>query len=99
MVLALVVAGALLLAGLVALLLLLGQRTGTATEPPTGLGDDPVLDRLAQECFDGDMQACDHLYRNSPRGSDYQIYGGTCAGRQPEARARTVYCTDAFPDA
>lgn len=70
-----------------------------ATSEPEGLGDDPDLDEFAEECFDGDMEACDALYRESPRSSAYELYGGTCAGRQPNADASKVYCVDAFPPA
>lgn len=70
-----------------------------ATSEPEGLGDDPDLDDLAQDCYDGDMASCDELYRESPRSSAYELYGGTCAGRQPNADASQVYCVDAFPPA
>ena len=33
------------------------------TLEPTGLGDDPTLDALAQSCYDGDLAACDTLYQ------------------------------------
>lgn len=54
-------------------------------EAPGDLGDDPALDDLAQRCFEGEMQACDHLYFQSPRGSDHETYGATCGGRNEEA--------------
>lgn len=44
-------------------------------------GPDPVLNAYAQGCFDGDYQACDNLFFESPPLSDYEEYGGTCAGR------------------
>jgi hypothetical protein len=44
-------------------------------------GPDPVLDAYAQSCFQGDYQACDDLYFESPPLSDYEEYGGSCAGR------------------
>lgn len=44
-------------------------------------GADPVLNTYAQGCFDGDYQACDDLYFESPPLSDYEEYGGTCGGR------------------
>jgi hypothetical protein len=53
-----------------------------ATEDPTGLGDDVVLNGLAEACHDGDMQACDDLFEQAPIGSPYMTYGDTCAGRQ-----------------
>jgi len=70
-----------------------------ATSEPDGLGDDPELDEYAEECYDGDMEACDDLYKESPRSSAYELYGGTCAGRQPNADSSEVYCVDAFPPA
>lgn len=70
-----------------------------ASSEPEGLGDDAELDEYAEECYDGDMEACDDLYRESPRSSAYELYGGTCAGRQPNADAAEVFCVDAFPPA
>ena len=71
----------------------------SATSEPDGLGDDAELDEYAEECYDGDMEACDDLYQESPRSSAYELYGGTCAGRQPNADASEVFCVDAFPPA
>ena len=68
----------------------------TATSAPTGLGDDPALDRLAVACHDGDMSSCDELYDTSDVGSAYETYGDTCAGRR-EAGA-WPYCTDVYSD-
>ena len=48
---------------------------------PTGLGDDPANDALAQSCFDGDLESCDDLYWGTAVGSDYEAYGSTCGGR------------------
>ena len=67
-----------------------------ATQQPVGLGDDPVLDRLARDCFDGAMGACDDLYDDSGFGSDYEDYGDTCAGRKPAGDGE--YCADVFSD-
>jgi hypothetical protein len=64
------------------------------TMEPTGLGDDPTLQPLAEACFDGDMAACDDLYRGSEPGTPYRTYGDTCAGRQPEDTG--TWCVDAF---
>jgi len=65
-----------------------------AEAEPDGLGTDAELDELAEECFDGEMQSCDDLYTRSPRDSDYEEYGDTCAGRQPSHTRR--YCSDVF---
>ena len=64
------------------------------TLEPTGLGDDPTLDALAQSCYDGDLAACDTLYQESETGTPYRNYGDTCAGRQ-ETNSGT-WCADAF---
>jgi hypothetical protein len=69
-----------------------------AMEQPTGLGDDPVLDALAQACYDGDMEACDDLFDRAPIGSPYMTYGDTCAGRQPAGTfnyCRVIFGADA----
>jgi hypothetical protein len=47
-------------------------------------GDDPVLDALWDACEDGDPEACDDLYADSPLGSDYEDFGFSCGGRVPE---------------
>lgn len=62
---------------------------------PVGLGDDPMLDSLAEQCHVGDMAACDELFRQAPFRSAYEEYGDTCAGRQPPGTFR--YCTASFP--
>jgi hypothetical protein len=66
------------------------------TQEPDGLGTDADLDELAQECYDAEMQSCDDLYERAPAESEYEAYGDTCAGRQPEHTRR--YCTDVFED-
>jgi hypothetical protein len=76
-----------------------GSTLPDATSEPEGLGDDPDLDDLAEDCYDGDMQACDDLFQYSPGGSAYELYGGTCAGRQSNAKAHEDFCVDAFPPA
>lgn len=54
-------------------------------EEPGDLGDDPELDALAQDCFDGDFGACDQLFFDSPVDSDYEAYGDSCGGRNEPA--------------
>ncbi len=97
----LIVAGVLVLAGIGAALWfgLRGDDAAgipPATQEPAGLGSDPVMDGYAQDCYDGDMGACDELFLRSPVDSAYESYGGTCAGRQPEAVSAQIYCVDAF---
>ena len=44
-------------------------------------GDDPVLDDLYDQCADGDNQACDDLFWQSPSGSEYEAFGSDCGGQ------------------
>jgi len=67
-----------------------------ATLAPTGLGADADLDRLAQQCSDGQMNPCDDLYDESFPGSGYEAYGDTCAGRR--TAGEDTYCADVFYD-
>lgn len=48
---------------------------------------------LAQSCFDGDMVACDDLFRQTPAGSVDEAYGDLCGGRVPDTDA---FCVDIF---
>lgn len=68
-----------------------------ATLAPAGLGEDPDLDRLAQQCADGQMNPCDDLYSESSPGSDYEDFADTCAGRRPGGE--DTFCVDVFYDA
>ena len=70
------------------------------TLQPIGLGTDPALDQLAQQCYDGSMEACDQLFQDAFAASPwettaYQEYADTCAGRQPPGT--TQWCVDTFP--
>lgn len=56
------------------------------------LGDDPLLDAKALDCFHGDLTACDDLYVGSPNGSLYEAYGATCGARVDEPTNRL--CVD-----
>ena len=52
-----------------------------AAQAPGDLGDDAVLDDLAEACAGGDARSCDDLYLRAPVGSAYEDYGSTCGGR------------------
>lgn len=55
-------------------------------------GSDPELDDLYDACADGDFQACDDLYLQSPAGSEYEEFGDTCGDRnEPQG-----YCVDLY---
>jgi hypothetical protein len=43
-------------------------------------GDDFVLDTLWDECAAGDQDSCDGLFAAAPIGSEYESFGGSCAG-------------------
>jgi hypothetical protein len=72
-----------------------GREIPPATVPPQGLGNDPQLDQYARTCHDGDMAACDTLFKQSEAASRYQAYGDSCAGRRP--LGTDVSCTVSFP--
>ena len=55
------------------------------TSDANDYGDDPVLDAYYDGCTNGDGQACDDLYFQSPFGSAYETYGDTCGGRFGES--------------
>lgn len=59
---------------------------------PGPLGHDPVLDAYADNCFAGEMQACDDLFFESPPMSGYEEYGVTCGGRVKQFDV--MACTD-----
>jgi hypothetical protein len=72
-----------------------GGPPAPTTSPPSpaaGLGDDPGLDVYAQRCQEGEMDACDDLYRLSETLSDYEAYGMTCGGRVKPFDV--MWCTD-----
>ncbi|MEX5718506.1 hypothetical protein [Geodermatophilus maliterrae] len=60
---------------------ILGSVEQSDPVPPGELGSDTELDGHAQSCFDGDLQACDDLYMESPPLSAYEEYATTCGGR------------------
>lgn len=61
---------------------------------PSRLGDDPVLDSLAEACVDEGsawLDACSLLASLAPSGSDYAVIAVTCGGRtMPSVRCGDV---------
>lgn len=52
---------------------------GSPSRPPvTG---DSDLDRMADDCYQGDMLACDDLFLDADATSPHSEYGYTCGGR------------------
>ena len=47
-------------------------------------GSDPGLDALWDSCAGADFGACDRLYFESPVGSEYERFGGTCGERRKQ---------------
>ena len=58
--------------------------SGPAGDPAAtidGYGANARLDELADQCFAGDLESCDALFRGSPGGSGHEDYASTCGGR------------------
>jgi hypothetical protein len=68
-----------------------GTGSGSDFQPGDTYGDNPILDRLWDQCEDGDGEACDELYFTSEVGSEYEEFGDTCGGRVPGG---TVLCAN-----
>lgn len=70
-------------------------------DPRNILGDDEALNELANQCFEGDMEACDDLFAQTPVDSDLEAYSQTCGGRieevdgSPDCAARFVSASEA----
>jgi len=61
-------------------------------QQPGDLGDDEALDALADDCFGGDLPACDRLFFESDVASDYEAYGDSCGGRnEPGGLCASIY--------
>lgn len=71
-----------------------GRTDGTVSctnfEDGFTYGDSAELDALWDACESGDGASCDTLYSSAPRGSEYEEFGGTCAGRGDG----TTYCAE-----
>jgi hypothetical protein len=93
------VVGVALVGGLVLLIARAGGDDDfQAPDPPPAATPDQgaELTALAQDCYEGSMEACDDVFRDSPLGSELEDYGNTCGGRMPEPRGR--YCVNAIDD-
>ncbi len=54
---------------------------GEELQPPMVFGDDGGLDELWLACEAGSGLACDHLFAQSPIGSQYERFGVSCGER------------------
>ena len=61
---------------------------GASTEEGEAYGTDATLDEYWAMCDNGLMIACDTLYRDSPSGSEYEMFGATCGYRITPASER-----------
>ena len=62
-------------------------EAGSPEPPPLDdpqIDDDPMLETYAEDCYDGDMAACDDLYWSTDIGSDLEEYAISCGGRLPD---------------
>ena len=57
---------------------------GKFSSDAAAYGDDFVLDTLWDECEAGDADGCDGLFAAAPFGSQYETFGGSCAGTRPD---------------
>jgi hypothetical protein len=75
---------------------LLGIPAGTT---PGNLGGDAKLNRMALECFHGQLDSCDDLFVDADRESDYRPYAASCAGRLEDPPTETLpSCRRRFAD-
>ena len=51
------------------------------SDDPAGLGRDPFLNALAEQCYAGDLLDCDILFAEADTNSAYERFGASCAGR------------------
>ena len=79
-----------------------GDDGGDAGDVPAGqdpnqiLGEDADFDALIEDCFDGNLFACDALFIVTPVGSDAERYAETCGGRLDEGEISGGGCAEEF---
>ncbi|MBT5848805.1 MAG: hypothetical protein HOH36_00035 [Acidimicrobiaceae bacterium] len=69
-----------------------GSSCGYTQEPTyggcvpeaTSYGDDAYLNRIHDDCAEGNLYACDKLYEIAPFGSEYEDFGSSCGGLATE---------------
>ncbi len=61
------------------------ERSSEGDGEEGSYGSDPELDELYDQCEDGDFQACDDLFFDSPSDSEYEDFGDTCGERNEPA--------------
>jgi len=68
------------------------QDSPSEFTPEGSYGSNAYLDSLWDSCSDGDFEACDTLFMDSPVGSEYQDFGDSCGNRNEPAG----YCVDIY---
>lgn len=58
-------------------------------------GDDVALDRLWDACEAEDFEACDLLWYQAPRDTNYETFGGTCGARLEDTESANA-CVEVF---
>lgn len=57
------------------------ENVTPSSDDPSEYGDDGDFDDLWDECEEGNWDACDDLFMESPFGSEYEAFGSTCGER------------------
>jgi hypothetical protein len=65
-------------------------------DPEQILGEDPEFDPLIEDCFDGNLFACDALFIVTDVGSDAERYAETCGGRLDSGDILGGECAEEF---
>jgi hypothetical protein len=60
--------------------------------PDGDYGSNAYLDALWDNCADGNFEACDTLFLDSPASSEYEEFGDSCGNRNEPAG----YCVDIY---
>ncbi|GAA1624256.1 variant leucine-rich repeat-containing protein [Georgenia ruanii] len=69
------------------------ERAASVARAESTYGSDEHLDALWDACDAGDGEACDDLFWDSPSFSEYEDFGNTCGGREPDGIWR---CADKY---
>lgn len=65
-------------------------------DPSQILGSDDDVDAFIEDCFEGNLFACDTLFLVTSGGSDQEAYGLTCGGRVDEGDVPSEECAEEF---
>jgi hypothetical protein len=68
------------------------SSSGSSSAAYGSYGSDSYLDALWDNCADGNFEACDTLFLDSPSSSEYEEFGDSCGNRNEPAG----YCVDIY---